>query len=39
VGLILAGKDTAPRVAVTIEANGGPSLKLFKDGKAVFAKP
>ena len=39
VGLVLAGKDAAPRVTVSIETDGSPSLKLFKDGKAIFTKP
>ena len=39
VGLVLAGKDKNPRVVVSMTTNGSPSLKLFKDGKAVFEKP
>lgn len=37
--LTLVGKDKQPRVAVAIDASGAASLKLFKDGKPIFAKP
>jgi hypothetical protein len=39
VGLVLAGNDTEPRAVLSMDTNGSPLLKLFKDGKAIFTKP
>jgi hypothetical protein len=39
VGLVLAGNDKEPRAVLSMETNGSPLLKLFKDGKAIFTRP